>query len=165
MDRGAITDRQPGGEPSSLNTVKANSAGAPENATPTPPPTATPPTTRPTPFVRRAVRSLGIKTSCRRVSGGRVRCTTKGTLKPSADLMVLGKKIICTGTLRIRYTSGAKALSSRTSTIRNTCTYNKTVTFRASRKQRANLRVQARYNGNTLSRTKSSTKIRARVRR
>jgi hypothetical protein len=97
------------------------------------------------------------------VSGGRVRCTTKGTLKPSADLMVLGKKLICTGTVRIRYTSGAKALSSRTSAIRNTCTYSKTVTFRASRKQRANLRVQAKYNGNTLSRTKSSKKIRARV--
>lgn len=166
VDRGAITDRRPGAEPSSLNTVKANSQGTPENARPTPPPTLTPPNQRPpTPFVKRAARSLGISTSCRIVSSGRVRCTTKGTLKPSASLTPLGKRNICTGKIRIRYTSGKRVLSSRTSNIRRTCTYKRTVTFRASRAQRANLRVQARYGGNTVSRAKSSKKIRAKIRR
>jgi len=163
VDRGAITDRRPGPEPSSLNTVKANSAGTPENAAPAPPTTTPPPAGPRAPFVRRSVRSLGISTSCHSMSRGRVRCTTKGTLKPSADLAVLGKKIICTGSLRIKYTSGKRSMSSRTSALRKTCTYNKTVTFRASHKQRASLRVQARYAGNTLSRPKSSKKIRAKV--
>lgn len=167
VNRGSASDRQPGAEPSSLNTVKANSEGTPENAKPAPPPVVVPgpPPGPPAPFVKRAVRSLGVSSSCRAQSRGRIRCTTKGTLKLSADLTPLGKKLICIGTIRIRYTSGKRVMSSRTSTIRKTCTYNKTVTFRASRRQRANLRVQAKYNGSVLSRTKSSKKIRARTRR
>ncbi|MDQ3722514.1 MAG: hypothetical protein M3376_05475 [Actinomycetota bacterium] len=167
VDRGAITDRRPGPEPSSLNTVKANSAGTPENARPGPPPTATPPTNPapPTPFVKRAPRSLGISVSCRATSRGRVRCTSKGTLRMSTTLTPLGKRNICTGKVRVRYTSGRRTMSTRNTTLRRTCTYRTTVTFKATRRQRARLRVQARYGGNTVSRAKSSKKIRAKVRR
>ncbi len=85
-------------------------------------------------------------------------------MKPSATLTPLGKKNICTGKIRIRDTSGKKIISSRTSNIRKTCTYNRSVTFRATRKQRAILSVQARYAGNVVSTAKSSKKIRAKVR-
>ena len=167
VDRNAITDRQPGAaEPSSLNTVKVNTAGTPENAG-APPPVVTPPITNPGPakkFVPLAARSLGISTRCNR-SSGRVRCTTKGTLKLATALSVLGKKNICIGKVRVRFTSGKKSLSSRTVTLRKTCTYTSTVTFRATTRQRATLRVQARYGGSVVSKAKSSKKIRARVRR
>jgi hypothetical protein len=168
VDRNAISDRQPGAaEPSSLNTVKVNSLGTPENASATPPVSTPPPTTNPGPatkFVPRAARSLGISTRCNR-SKGRVKCTTKGTLKLATALSPLGKKNICIGKVRVRFTSGKKSLSSRTVTLRKTCTYTSTVTFRATARQRTTLRVQARYGGSVVSRAKSSKTIKARVRR
>jgi hypothetical protein len=167
VDRAGITDRQPGtSEPSSMNTVKVNSVGTPENAGASAP-VVTPPATKPgpaTPFVRRAARSLGISVKCQR-SGSRVRCTTRGTLKLATALAPLGRKLICTGSIRVRFTAGSKTLSSRTSKLRNTCTYKTTVTFRATTRQRSRLRVQAKYLGSAVSLTKSSKKIRAKVRR
>gem|GEM_PF-6782833 len=166
VDRNAVTDRQPGvSEPSSLNTIKVNTQGVPENAGATAP-VVTPPVTKPgaaIPFVKRAARSLGISVKCRR-SSGRVRCTTKGTLKLATALAPLGKKLICTGSVRVRFTAGKRVLSSRTTKLRNTCTYSATATFRASAKQRRSMRVRARYGGSPVSRTKSSRTIRARVR-
>ncbi len=93
-----------------------------------------------------------------------MRCTTKGTLKLSSDLAPLGKKLICTGKVRVRFTAGRKVLSSKTTKLRNTCTYKSTVTFRASRSQRRKLRAQARYLGSPVSLPKSSKKVRARIR-
>lgn len=167
VDRAAAADRAPVAEPSSMNTVKANSAGTPENTRapvtgPLPPTTGTPPV-RPA-FVKRAVRTIGATPSCRSVSGGRIRCTTKGTVRLSADLQVLGKKNICIGTVRVRYSSRGKAIATRTAKLSSACTYRLTTTFKASRKQRAALRVQARYNGSLVSRTKSSSLKKARVR-
>jgi hypothetical protein len=168
VDRGALRDRSPaGGEPNSQNTVKANSAGTPENVKapttgPLPPTTTTPPV-RP-PFVKRAVRTISVTPSCRSIGNGRVRCSTKGTVRLSTDLTPLGKKNICTGTVRVRYTSGKKTIATRTARLSTSCTYRNTASFKASRKQRASLRVQARYNGSLVSKTKSSRKTRARVR-
>jgi hypothetical protein len=167
-DRNAVTDRQPGGaEPSSLNTVKVNSVGTPENAGPPPPPAPVPGPTPgpPKAFPKQAARSLGISTSCHRTTRGRVTCTTKGTLKLATSLAPLGKKLICTGKIRVRYTAGSKTLSSKTTKLRNTCTYKAKRTFKASARQRARLRVQAKYLGSPVSLTKNSKKIKARVRR
>ena len=166
-DRGAVGDRAPVAEPSSMNTVRANSAGTPENfrapvAGPLPPTSGNPPV-RPA-FVKRAVRTLGATPSCRLISQGRVRCTTKGTLRLAADLQVLGKRNICIGTVRVRYSSRGRAIATRTAKLSKACTYRLTTTFKASRKQRATLRVQARYNGSLISRTKSSSLKKARVR-
>ncbi|MEA2155807.1 MAG: hypothetical protein QOE11_1947 [Solirubrobacteraceae bacterium] len=167
VDRNAITDRQPvAAEPSSLNTVKVNSTGTPENAAPAPaplPPVVAPPV-KPAPFVPRAARSLGVKTTCHR-SKGKVRCTTKGTLKLATELTPLGKKNICIGKVRVRFYAGSKTLSSKTTKLRSSCTYTVTSTFRASSRQRSRLRVQARYLGSVVSKTKNSHKIKASVRR
>jgi len=162
VDRGALADRA--GEPNSMNTVRAGSTGTPENfRTPgTLPGTVNPPV-RPA-FVKRAVRTLGATPSCRSISNGRVRCTTKGTLRLAADLQVLGKKNICIGTVRVRYSSRGKAIATRTAKLSKSCTYRLTTTFKSSRKQRATLRVQARYNGSLISKTKSSSLKKARVR-
>lgn len=164
VDRGAISDRRPGAEPSSSNTVRANSAGTPENFKPAP---ADPVIPKPGPgaaFVKRAPQLLGLKVNCRRAANGRVRCTTNGTLRPSSTLTPLGKANICTGTVRVKYTSGKKTLSSRSAKLSKKCTYRATVTFKASRKQRGTLRVQARYGGNTVSSAKSSRKAKIKVR-
>jgi hypothetical protein len=164
VDRGAVGDRAPVAEPSSMNTVKANSAGTPENfRAPGTLPGAVVPPVRPA-FVKRAVRTLGATPSCRSISNGRVRCTTKGTLRLAADLQVLGKKNICIGTVRVRYSSRGKAIATRTAKLSTACTYRLTTTFKASRKQRATLRVQGRYNGSLISKTKSSSLKKARVR-
>ena len=72
-----------------------------------------------------------------------MRCTTKGTLRLAADLQVLGKKNICIGTVRVRYSSRGKAIATRTAKLSKACTYRLTTTFKASRKQRAVLRVQS----------------------
>ena len=167
VDRNGVTDRQPGGgEPSSLNTVKVNSTGTPENAAASAPPGVTPqvPPGPATPFVKRAARSLGISTRCARIRGGRVRCTTRGTLKLATALAPLGRKNICTGSVRVRFTVGSRSRSSKTTRLRNTCTYKTTSTFRATARQRSRLRVQARYLGSSVSLSKLSKKIRARVR-
>jgi hypothetical protein len=164
VDRDALVDRA--GEPNSLNTVRASSAGTPENfrapAGGVLPPAGNPPV-RPA-FVKRAVRTLGATPSCHSISRGRVSCTTKGTLRLAADLQVLGKKNICIGTVRVRYSSRGKAIATRTAKLSTACTYRLTTTFKASRKQRATLRVQARYNGSLISKTKSSSLKKARVR-
>ena len=164
VDRGAISDRRPGAEPSSLNTVKANSAGTPENFKPAP---ADPVIPKPGPgaaFVKRAPSVLGLNVSCHRIARGRVSCTTKGTLRPSSTLAPLGKANICTGTVRVKYTSGKKTLSSKTAKLSKTCTYRATAKFKASRKQIKALRVQARYGGNTVSSAKSSRMAKIKVR-
>ena len=164
VDRAAISDRRPGAEPSSLNTVKANSAGTPENFKPAP---ADPVIPKPGPgaaFVKRAPSVLGLNVSCHRIARGRVRCTTKGTLRPSSTLAPLGKANVCTGTVRVKYTSGKKTLSSKTAKLSKTCTYRATTKFKPSRKQIKALRVQARYGGNTVSSAKSSRKAKIKVR-
>ncbi|HTN24728.1 MAG TPA: hypothetical protein VL120_12125 [Solirubrobacteraceae bacterium] len=165
VDRGAVSDRQPvAAEPGSLNTVRVNTTGTPENTGSTAP-VVTPPVTTPgaaRKFVPLAARSLGIIVSCHR-SSGRVRCTTKGTLKLASVLSVFGKKA-CIGSVRIRYTAGSKVLSSKSTKIKSTCRYTSTVTFKASKSQRSRLRVQARYGGSVVSRAKSSKKVRGRVR-
>ena len=164
VDRGAVSDRRPGAEPSSLNTVRANSAGTPENSKPAP---SDPVIPKPGPgaaFVKRAPQQLGLKVSCHRVARGRVKCTTNGTLRPSSTLAPLGKANLCTGTVRVRYTSGKKTLSSKTARLSTKCTYRASTTFKASRKQIKALRVQARYGGNAVSSAKSSRKAKAKVR-
>jgi hypothetical protein len=167
VDRGAVTDRAPGvPEPNPVNTVKANSAGTPENTKAAPPATVPGPAVPPVrpPFVKRAVRSVSATPSCRSVGGGKVRCTTKGTVKLSTDLTPLGKKNICIGTVRVRYTSGKRTIATRTARLSTSCTYRKTTTFKLSRKLRAGLRVTSKYNGSLVSKTKSSRKTKARVR-
>jgi len=169
VDRAAITDRQPGAaEPSSLNTVKVNTTGTPENTAaappiPVPPAPTGPPPGPAKPFVKLAAQSLGVKVSCHR-SHGRVRCSTKGTLKLASALAPFGKKNICIGRVQVRFTAGSKSLSRRSVKLRSNCTYSSTVTFRATARQRSRLRVQARYLGSVVSRTKNSKKVRARVR-
>ncbi|MEA2194447.1 MAG: hypothetical protein QOG42_881 [Solirubrobacteraceae bacterium] len=168
VDRNAVFDRQPGGaEPNPTNTVKANSVGTPENTKapvtgPLPPTTTTPPA-RP-PFVKRAVRTISATPSCRSVGNGKVRCTTKGTVRLATALAPLGKKNICTGTVRVRYTSGKKTIATRTARLGTKCTYRNTATFKLSRRSRAGLRVQSKYNGSLVSKTKSSRKVKARIR-
>jgi len=166
VDRGAVTDRQPAAvEPSSMNTVKVNSVGTPENAGPPPPPPPAPPPGPPKVFPKQPARSLGISTVCHRATRGRVRCTTRGTLKLATSLLPFGKPLICVGKIRIRYTTGSRTRSSRTTNLRRTCTYKATKTFRVPTRQRSRLRVQSRYLGSPVSLPKSSRKIRARVRR